>query len=76
MQVLCFEYCGRCVEYGESYVERTSLPLVLTNGIMNSDKRASAQIRLHNLAKAKTFQFFLPLVKTNGHEYSLFLDSY
>jgi hypothetical protein len=55
MQVLCFEYSGRCLERGEPQGNGTSLPLVLTNGIMNSDKRASAQIRLHNWAKAKTF---------------------
>jgi hypothetical protein len=42
---------------------KKSLPLVLTNGIMSSNKRASAQIRLHNWAKARTFQLFYRWLK-------------
>jgi hypothetical protein len=44
-------------------VNKTSLPLVLTNGIKSSSKRASAQIRLYNWAKAKTFQLFYRWLK-------------
>jgi hypothetical protein len=43
---------------------------------MCTDERASAQIRLHNWAKAKTFRLFSPLVKTNGNEYLAFLNSF
>jgi hypothetical protein len=44
-------------------VDETSLPLVLTNGIMISYKRALAQVRLHNWAKAKAFQLFYRWLK-------------
>ncbi|SDG89807.1 hypothetical protein SAMN05192573_105227 [Mucilaginibacter gossypii] len=42
---------------------------------MSNNKGASAKILLHNWAKAKTFQLFFPLVKTNGYEYFPFLNS-
>lgn len=38
--------------------------------------RASAQIRLHNWAKANTFLPFPPVVKTNGNEHFVFSNSF
>jgi len=56
--------------------QKISLPLVLTNGTMNSDKRASAPTCLLNWAKARAIEPLLPLVKTNGNEYFVFSDSF
>jgi len=39
---------------------------------MISCERASAQVRLYSWAKARTFNFLKPLVKTNGNEYFVF----
>jgi hypothetical protein len=43
---------------------------------MSITKRALAQIRLYNSAKAKTLQLFFPLVKTNGNEVFANLNSF
>jgi hypothetical protein len=56
--------------------QKISLPLVKTNGTMNSDKRALAPICLLNWAKARAVELLLPLVLTNGNEYFAFLDSF
>ncbi|MDB5146884.1 MAG: hypothetical protein JWQ57_904, partial [Mucilaginibacter sp.] len=53
-------------------VDKTSLPLVKTNGIMSSNKRASAQIRLHNWAKAKTFHIHCRWLKPTAMNICIF----